>query len=173
MGPGRARRLRGEGAGLGSRARCRSSTAPAYRAPARRWKTQLNENAEAAAFWSELPEADHNEICGWERGRTLAPFAGVFLEDADQHPRITPRVELTAAEVRARRRARGADRRARRHRLERVLSLVLLGDLVASTSAVLAGVDPTPVEPIDGFKCAQARPLGTNLDTIVGGRLSG
>ena len=37
-------------------------------APALRWKTQINENAEAAAFASELPEADHNEICGWERG---------------------------------------------------------------------------------------------------------
>ena len=36
---------------------------------ARRWKTQINENAKAAAFWSELPEANHNEICGWERGR--------------------------------------------------------------------------------------------------------
>ena len=32
---------------------------------ARRWKTQVNENAKLQAFFSELPEADHNEICGW------------------------------------------------------------------------------------------------------------
>ena len=32
---------------------------------ARRWKTQVNENAKLPAFFSELPEADHNEICGW------------------------------------------------------------------------------------------------------------
>src|ERR671914_364791 len=43
-------------------------------APARRWKTQVNENAAAAAFWSDLPEANHNEICGWPRGRALAPM---------------------------------------------------------------------------------------------------
>ena len=43
--------------------------AGATTAIARRWQTQLNENAGAAAFWSELPEANHNEICGWERGR--------------------------------------------------------------------------------------------------------
>jgi glucose/mannose-6-phosphate isomerase len=37
-------------------------------------------------------------------------------------------------------------------RLERVLSLVLLGDIVSVYMAVLAGVDPTPVEALDRFK---------------------
>ena len=32
---------------------------------ARRWKTQLNENAKTRAFWAELPELDHNEIEAW------------------------------------------------------------------------------------------------------------
>jgi glucose/mannose-6-phosphate isomerase len=123
-------------------------------APARRWKTQLNENAAAAAFWSELPEANHNEICGWERGRAAAPLSAVFLEDPDQHPRIHRRIGLTAAEADAvgapvvRVEARGESR------LERVLSLVLLGDLVSVYLAVLDGVDPTPVEAIERFKAA-------------------
>jgi glucose/mannose-6-phosphate isomerase len=121
-------------------------------AVARRWRTQLNENADTAAFWSELPEANHNEICGWERGRLLGPLAGVFLEDADQHPRVHDRIDRSAAEVgRAgapaiRVRSRGESR------LERVLSLVLLGDLASVYLAVLEGVDPTPVEAIDRFK---------------------
>jgi glucose/mannose-6-phosphate isomerase len=123
-------------------------------APARRWRTQINENAKSAAFWSELPEANHNEICAWERGRQAAPLAGVFLEDPDQHPRVRRRIELTAKEVERagapafRIRARGETR------LERVLSLVLLGDLVSVYLAVLEGVDPTPVEPIERFKAA-------------------
>ncbi len=121
-------------------------------AAALRWKTQLNENAKAPAFWSELPEANHNEICAWQRGRQAAPMAGVFLEDPDQHPRVRRRIELTAREVERagapsfRIRARGESR------LERVLSLVLLGDLVSVYLAVLEGVDPTPVEPIERFK---------------------
>jgi len=121
-------------------------------AVARRWKTQMNENAEAAAFWSELPEANHNEICSWERGRATAPLAGVFLEDPDQHPRVQRRIELTAAEVERagapalRIPARGETR------LERVLSLVMLGDLVSVHLALLDGVDPTPVEAIVRFK---------------------
>jgi glucose/mannose-6-phosphate isomerase len=123
-------------------------------AAARRWKTQVNENAASAAFWSELPEANHNEICGWPRGRVVAPFSAVFLEDPDQHPRIHRRIELTAAEAESAGapvvnvRARGESR------LERLLSLVLLGDLVSVYLAVLEGVDPTPVETIGRFKAA-------------------
>jgi glucose/mannose-6-phosphate isomerase len=119
---------------------------------ARRWHTQLNENAKAPAFWSELPEANHNEICAWERGTGLAPLAAVFLEDPDQHPRIGRRVDLTCHEVERsgaaaiRVRARGDSR------LERVLSHVLLGDLVSVYLAALEGVDPTPVDAIERLK---------------------
>ncbi|MBA3264461.1 MAG: bifunctional phosphoglucose/phosphomannose isomerase, partial [Thermoleophilaceae bacterium] len=117
---------------------------------------QLNENAEAAAFWSELPEAGHNEICSWQRGSAAAPLAGVFLEDPDHHPRVQRRLELTAAAVqRTGAPAVGVAARGDT-RLERVLSLVLLGDLVSVYVAVLEGVDPTPVEAIDGFKSALA-----------------
>jgi glucose/mannose-6-phosphate isomerase len=125
-------------------------------APARRWKTQLNENAAAAAFWSELPEATHNEICGWERGSATAPLSAVFLADPDQHPRVHRRIELTAAEVE---RSGAPVVRLEAHgdsRLERVLSHVLLGDLVSVYLAVLDGVDPTPVEPIERIKAALA-----------------
>ena len=41
-------------------------------------------------------------------------------------------------------------------RLERVLSLLFLGDLTSVYLALLEGVDPTPVEPIERFKAALA-----------------
>jgi glucose/mannose-6-phosphate isomerase len=118
----------------------------------RRWSTQINENAKAPAFWSELPEANHNQICGWERGRDLAPFSGVFLGDPDQHPRVKRRIELMTAEVeRTGAPAIQVDARGE-SRLERVLSLVLLGDMVSVYLAVLGDVDPTPVEALSRFK---------------------
>jgi glucose/mannose-6-phosphate isomerase len=123
-------------------------------AAARRWKSQLNENAEMAAFASELPEADHNEICGWERGREVTPLSAVFLEDQDLHPRVVDRVALTAETASAagapvvRVSARGDNA------VERTLSLVLMGDLVSVYAAALAGVDPTPVLAIERFKAA-------------------
>ena len=125
-------------------------------AVARRWKTQLNENAEAAAFWSELPEANHNEICAWGRGRRLAPLAAVFLCDPDQHPRIQRRIELMG-DVAERAGAPAIVCHSRGEtRLERVLSLVLLGDVVSLYVAALDGVDPARVEPIERFKSALA-----------------
>jgi glucose/mannose-6-phosphate isomerase len=119
-------------------------------AVARRWKAQINENAKLPAFDAALPEADHNEICAWERagGR----FAGVFLDDGALPARLERRLELTAGLVAA----TGAPMRRIRARgttpLERVLSLVLLGDLVSVYMAVLDEVDPTPVEQIERFK---------------------
>ena len=113
-----------------------------------RWRSQLNENAETPAFDGVLPEMDHNEICGWGQ----PTFTAVFLDDDEQHARIKQRIDLTAEVVAAagspvaRVRSRGATR------TERVLSLVLLGDLVSLYLAVLNGVDPTPVARIEDFK---------------------
>ena len=121
-------------------------------APARRWSTQINENADSPAFWTELPEGNHNQICAWERGREVAPLAGVFLCDPDQHPRVQRHVELAAAELeRVGAPALTVDSRGE-SRLERVLSAVLLGDLVSVYMAVLAGVDPTPTPALTRLK---------------------
>jgi len=121
-------------------------------APARRWSTQINENADSPAFWTELPEGNHNQICGWERGRGLAPLSGVFLCDPDQHPRVKRHVDLATEEL-ERVGAPALQVQTRGDsRLERVLSAVLLGDLVSVYMAVLAGVDPTPTPALTQLK---------------------
>ena len=121
-------------------------------APARRWSTQINENADSPAFWNELPETNHNQICAWERGRDAAPLAGVFLCDPDQHPRVQRHVQLAAGQLeRVGAPAVTVDTRGE-SRLERVLSAVLLGDLVSVYMAALAGVDPTPTPALTRLK---------------------
>lgn len=123
-------------------------------APARRWKTQLNENAKAPAFFSELPEADHNEISGLEGAGGRSRMELLFLRDAGQDRRAERRLELTASLARdAGVRVHRADARGRTA-VERVLSLVMLGDLVSVYAAVLRGVDPTPVDAIERLKRA-------------------
>jgi glucose/mannose-6-phosphate isomerase len=118
-----------------------------------RWKAQLNENPKLAAFWGTLPEIDHNEICAWEdAGRAGA--CAVFLEDEEQHARTQRRIDLTAQAVM---RAGAPVIRVPstgNTRLERLMSLVFLGDLVSLYLAVLRGVDPTPVGAIERFKLA-------------------
>ena len=123
-------------------------------AVARRWHTQLNENADAPAFWSELPEANHNEICGWRRGAQLGPLAAVFLEDPDQHPRVGRHIELMCEEVERAGAPTTVVPARGESRLERVLAHVLLGDLVSVYLAVLEGIDPTRVEPLERVKAS-------------------
>ena len=113
-----------------------------------RWRSQINEVPEMPAFAGALPEMDHNEICGWGQ----PTFTAVFLEDEEQHPRVKERIDVTADLVGAagspveRVASRGATR------VERLLSLVLFGDLVSLYAAVLNGVDPTPVDRIEALK---------------------
>ncbi len=121
-----------------------------------RWKTQLNENAEIPAFWAELPELDHNEVVGWESAAEFARFSAVFLDDADLHPRVRQRFELTRGLIAANGAPTFKVESVGETRTERVLSLVVLGDLVSLYLAVLRGVDPTPVAPLDRLKSALA-----------------
>ena len=121
-------------------------------AVAARWKTQVNENAMAPAFSATLPEADHNDICGWERAASLAPLAAVLLDDPETHPAVRRRIALTADVVRRNGAAAEVVESRGESRVERVLSLVLLGDLVSVYLAALAGVDPTPVTVLEQLK---------------------
>jgi glucose/mannose-6-phosphate isomerase len=104
-----------------------------------RFKCQVNENANRAAFWSELPEADHNEIEGWSDRSALEPV--FFVDPVDTHPRVLERFALTADIIGGAQRieARGESR------IERLMGLVHFGDLVSLYVAVLDGSDPVDI----------------------------
>ncbi|HEX4752321.1 MAG TPA: bifunctional phosphoglucose/phosphomannose isomerase [Solirubrobacterales bacterium] len=119
---------------------------------ARRWKTQVNENAKSPAWWGELPEADHNELLGWSGAADDEHAAAIFLEDRDQHPRVARRFELTAKSIQPGAAAVARVETAGETRLERMLWAVMLGDLVSLELARRRGVDPVPVEAIERFK---------------------
>jgi glucose/mannose-6-phosphate isomerase len=127
---------------------------PVSGAVAQRWKTQINENAKTPAWWSVLPELDHNEIVGWEAMPSLtSQYLGVVaLTDATDHPRVRDRLAHSRAltenavpwvsEV-----AAEGDTA-----LARLMSLVVVGDLVSLMLAETAGVDPVPVDTIEKLK---------------------
>lgn len=116
-------------------------------AAALRWKTQINENAKAPAFWSAQPELCHNEICGWGQhgdvSRQLITL--VQLRHDGEHPQVSRRFDLVAdvmrevvggvVEVRA---TGDGD-------LEQLFDLILLGDLMSLWLAAAEGIDPGPV----------------------------
>jgi glucose/mannose-6-phosphate isomerase len=117
-----------------------------------RWACQVNENAKVPAYSWDLPEANHNELVGWEGAKERGPFACVLLEDSDQHPRERRRMELTAeladpgAEKVVRLEAEGETTTAR------MLELVMLGDLISLHIAASRGVEPSSVAVIESLK---------------------
>ncbi len=119
-----------------------------------RWKAQMNENASIPSFNSELPEADHNEICGWAGAQALGSFAVVLLADSDSHPRERERLDITAEVIASEGIPVHVVESRGETRIERIMSLVLMGDLVSLYLAVLGGTDPTPVKAIDTLKAA-------------------
>ncbi len=119
---------------------------------ARRWKTQVNQNAKLHAWWGELPEADHDELLGWSGSVGDERPAAIFLEDRDQHPRVGRRFELTAKAIEADAAAVARVETAGETRIERLMWSVMLGDLVSLEIARQRGVDPLPVEAIERFK---------------------
>jgi glucose/mannose-6-phosphate isomerase len=121
-----------------------------------RWKTQINEQAKVPSFSHELPELDHNEIVGWEGAGELGRFSAIFLDDSDLHPRVRQRIELTRGLIAANAVATYRIDSVGESRIERLVSLVLLGDLVSLYLAVLRGVDPGPVAVIERLKSALA-----------------
>ena len=117
-----------------------------------RWKTQFNENAKLPAFAAELPELDHNEVAGWDGAAELGRFSAVFLDDCDCHPRVKERIMLTEQLISASAAATFKVSTRGQTTIERIFSLVLLGDLVSLYLAVLRGVDPVVVEAIERLK---------------------
>jgi len=121
---------------------------------AQRWKTQINENAKVPAWYSALPELDHNEIVGWETlpELTAENLGVVVLTDETDHDRVRRRISHTrdltsdavpwVGEVGS----RGSSR------LARLVSLTVVGDLVSWMLAERLGVDPTPVATIEKLK---------------------
>jgi glucose/mannose-6-phosphate isomerase len=121
---------------------------------AQRWKVQINENANAPAFWSSQPELCHNEIQGWgQHGDvTRQVLTLIQLRNDAEHPQVARRNELVAELLREivadiiEVRAEGDGD------LAQLLDLVLIGDFVSLELAAREGIDPGPVPTLTDIK---------------------
>ena len=121
---------------------------------AARWKTQINENAKMPAWFSVLPELNHNELVGWETmpSRTRDLLGVVALTDRSDHDRVSDRrshsESLTEYAVPW---VATVDSWGETP-LARLMSLTVVGDLVSWMMAINAEVDPAPVATIEKLK---------------------
>jgi glucose/mannose-6-phosphate isomerase len=125
-------------------------------AVATRWKCQINENAKLPAFAAELPELDHNEILGWQSAAEIGRFSAVFLDDTDLHPRVRLRIRTTQELISDQAAFTEIVPAEGETRLERLVSMVLLGDLTSIYLAALRGVDPAEIGLLERLKATLA-----------------
>jgi glucose/mannose-6-phosphate isomerase len=121
---------------------------------ANRWKTQINENGKAIAFWSVLPELDHNEIVGWTAWPRLSrdQIGIVWLRDEGEHPKVALRSRITRELIEGTTTVAGEVHSTGSGPLARLFSLMVVGDLVSVAIAERAGADPMPVDVIEDLK---------------------
>jgi glucose/mannose-6-phosphate isomerase len=127
-------------------------------AVARRWKTQMNENAKTWGFYEELSELNHNAIVGYEYPESLRDnLRVVVLDGTHLSDRVRLRMKVTQ-ELMDRYGVswEGAEARGS-GKLAQMFSLIGLGDFVTYYLALLNGADPTSIEPIDYLKEALAK----------------
>ena len=129
------------------------STAPYLTTVARRWQNQVHENAKSPAFSNVLPEMNHNEIVGWEiDNMDLENMLVIFLENQEAHPRIKKRIELSKKIIKE----RGVDvvdiYASGSCYMEKVFSLIVLGDWVSYYLALAYKKDPMEIKNIDFLK---------------------
>ncbi len=129
------------------------STAPYLNTISRRWQNQFHENSKSMSFANVVPEMNHNEIVGWEQDTDLLKnLVVIFLENEDPHPRIKKRIELTKKIIQK----KGAQvvelYTQGKTRIEKVFSLIVLGDWVSYYLAIYYKKDPIAIKNIDYLK---------------------
>ena len=120
---------------------------------ARRWKTQMNENAKSWALWEELPELDHNTVAGFGLPKPLLKHIyAIGLTSPAMHPHHRIRFEISAELIA---REGIAQKEIEAHGeapLAQVTSAIQFGDYVSYYLAMLYDVDPTGIPNIKYLK---------------------
>lgn len=140
----------------------------AEQALARRWQTQVQENAKRPVCIGYVPELAHNDVMSWARAVRDSKASFVFLDAIEAtEPTDEPARDVRRRRARTERSAleeiQGLDARLVQisvpgvARARRVLAQVLLGDLVSLELARRDGTDPLRIDAIDRLK-ARALP---------------
>lgn len=118
----------------------------AYRA-----KCQLNENSKLPAFWSPIPEANHNEIesIGHFKASRILP---IFIRSSFEHKRLAKRVEVTSSVYEEEGLSPMHLRMNADSRLAESLGLIYYLDMVSLMLAEASGTNPLGVVRITRLK---------------------
>ena len=117
-----------------------------------KWKISWNETAKNTAWWNEYSEFNHNEFMGWASHPIEKPFVIFDILSSFERPRILQRFELTDKLLSGKRPAAKSIHLQGDTLLAQFLWGAILADFASTYTAILNGVDPTPVVLIEKLK---------------------
>lgn len=116
-----------------------------FSALARRWKTQLNENAKAWAFFEAIPELLHNSVEAFHSSFADGKNINVLLlQPSAVGKELNVRYDAVAGLLHRGNVPHRVLKAAGDSPLTQLLSMLVLGDYVSYYLALLKGVDPSP-----------------------------
>jgi glucose/mannose-6-phosphate isomerase len=121
---------------------------------ARRWKCQLNENANVWAQYETMPEANHNAVVGIGfPAENAIQVAAVFIASRQfDHPRVGVRYDLTYRMCLENAIMADTFRPEGDSALAQMCHAIQYGDYMSYYTAIAYGADPTEIEPIVELK---------------------
>lgn len=117
-----------------------------------KWKISFNENAKNVAWCNALPEFNHNEFLGWTSHPTDKPYTVIDLRSSLEHARVQKRFEVGDRLLSGKRPAAHVVEARGETLLEQLVWTTALGDFVSLYTALLNGLNPSPVDLIEKFK---------------------
>jgi glucose/mannose-6-phosphate isomerase len=143
-------------------------TGPLGSVAAYRMACQLNENAKLPVVQGSLPEVNHNQVVSFD-GRYAPSESDIFydpdldgvqsprlhlvvIRDAGEHEQDARRADISAGLARSRGIAVETLRSGDENPFVRLASLIGVIDWISVYSAIVEGVDPTPIGPIVELK---------------------
>jgi glucose/mannose-6-phosphate isomerase len=120
---------------------------------AHRWKTQINENGKAWAFYEVFPELNHNATVGFPfPPEVVRKIRVILLRSPLFNERVKLRYDVTCELLQRAGVAYEFVDGEGKSALSQMASLVSIGDFTSYYLAILYGVDPSPVEVINYLK---------------------
>ena len=117
-----------------------------------KWKISFNENAKNVAWCNAYPEFNHNEFLGWTSHPLEKPYRIFDLISSFDHPQVLKRFAISDKLLSGRRPAAIQVNAQGNTLLEQLLWTIALGDFTSIYTAILNGLNPTPVEIIEKLK---------------------
>lgn len=117
-----------------------------------KWKISFNENAKNVAWCNQYSEFNHNEFLGWTGQPVEKPYTVFDLRSSLDNEQIKKRFVVSEKLLSGKRRAPEVVNLEGSSLIEQLVWGIALGDFVSLYTAILNGLDPTPVDLIETLK---------------------